>query len=523
MPGIDAEIDREEFFRALAGHVLPLADRADRIGFCFSYPAEILPEKDGKLIQFTKEIKARGVEGQLIGANLSRALAAGRGPASREVVLLNDTVATLLAGRNAAPGRRFDDFIGIVCGTGLNAAYVERNALIRKLPGLDPAGSQIINTESGSFGGSPRRRGGRRVRRHHGEPREVPPREDDLGRVPRRPVPVRRQQRGARRLPVRRGRPGAVPAAVALSTRELNDFLLYPDEPRQPAGRGSARRLPPEDAPRPVRPLRHAGGARAALVAVTISGPAPEDRARAGTPATPSASPWTARPSGSFARSACGWSRGCARLLSGERARAWEITSVEDAPLLGRRHRRIDQLIPARILYWTPEDPHAEPSTDEMIARNYENAQEDLRPVGRRRGEGARDALAPIPLSLHCWQGDDVGGFESAAGCTGGGIQATGNYPGQGPHRGGAARGLRDGLFPDPREAHAPTSTPSTRRPAAGRWSATPLPPSTSPAGSPGQRSSASGWTSTRPTSATPWRSRASPFPPGTGRCGTSG
>ena len=40
-------------------------------------------------------------------------------------------------------------------------------------------------------------------------------------------------------------------------------------------------------------------------------------------------------------------------------------------------------------------------------------------------------ALQGVAVSLHCWQGDDVGGFESAAGLTGGGIQATGNYPGK--------------------------------------------------------------------------------------------
>jgi L-rhamnose isomerase len=39
--------------------------------------------------------------------------------------------------------------------------------------------------------------------------------------------------------------------------------------------------------------------------------------------------------------------------------------------------------------------------------------------------------LKTIPISVHCWQGDDVGGFESEAGLTGGGIQATGNYPGK--------------------------------------------------------------------------------------------
>src|SRR5262249_11846939 len=45
--------------------------------------------------------------------------------------------------------------------------------------------------------------------------------------------------------------------------------------------------------------------------------------------------------------------------------------------------------------------------------------------------ERALSALRGIAISLHCWQGDDVGGFESEAGLTGGGIQATGNYPGK--------------------------------------------------------------------------------------------
>ncbi|HNY26327.1 MAG TPA: L-rhamnose isomerase, partial [Candidatus Sumerlaeota bacterium] len=44
----------------------------------------------------------------------------------------------------------------------------------------------------------------------------------------------------------------------------------------------------------------------------------------------------------------------------------------------------------------------------------------------------ALQALKNIPVSLHCWQGDDVGGFETPdATLSGGGIQATGNYPGK--------------------------------------------------------------------------------------------
>jgi L-rhamnose isomerase len=39
--------------------------------------------------------------------------------------------------------------------------------------------------------------------------------------------------------------------------------------------------------------------------------------------------------------------------------------------------------------------------------------------------------LAVIPVSLHCWQGDDVGGFENAGGALGGGLAVTGNHPGK--------------------------------------------------------------------------------------------
>jgi L-rhamnose isomerase len=45
--------------------------------------------------------------------------------------------------------------------------------------------------------------------------------------------------------------------------------------------------------------------------------------------------------------------------------------------------------------------------------------------------DAALKALAKIPISLHCWQGDDVGGFENVGGVLGGGLVATGNYHGK--------------------------------------------------------------------------------------------
>jgi len=45
--------------------------------------------------------------------------------------------------------------------------------------------------------------------------------------------------------------------------------------------------------------------------------------------------------------------------------------------------------------------------------------------------EEAMQTLAAVSISLHCWQGDDVGGFEHAGALADGGIMATGNYPGK--------------------------------------------------------------------------------------------
>jgi len=45
--------------------------------------------------------------------------------------------------------------------------------------------------------------------------------------------------------------------------------------------------------------------------------------------------------------------------------------------------------------------------------------------------DAALDRLAGIAISLHCWQADDVGGFEKGDSELGGGLAVTGNYPGK--------------------------------------------------------------------------------------------
>lgn len=156
MPGLKAKVGRKEFFSTMAGYIKHVVKKSDSIGFCFSYPIEMFPNKDGRVLFFSKEIQAPQVEGQMIGENLNVAInEAGLGN-KRQIVLLNDTVATLLAGRAEASGRMFDSYIGFILGTGTNCSYVEQNKNITKAGDLGLGSSQIINIESGAFGKAPR-------------------------------------------------------------------------------------------------------------------------------------------------------------------------------------------------------------------------------------------------------------------------------------------------------------------------------------------------------------------------------
>ncbi len=64
-----------------------------------------------------------------------------------------------------------------------------------------------------------------------------------------------------------------------------------------------------------------------------------------------------------------------------------------------------------------------------MSKATYEAAKAQYKKLGIDT-EKAINTLKKISISMHCWQGDDVGGFETTGGASGG-IQTTGNYPGK--------------------------------------------------------------------------------------------
>lgn len=142
MPGVEKELSKKEFFDKFAENLEHLKNKADSIGFCFSYPTKITEDGDGILINFSKEVKAPEVVGCAIGKCLSESLVSHGWQKPKRITLLNDTVAALLAGKAVAKTYPYSSYIGFILGTGMNAAYIQP-----EIPGI--LKKQIIVCESG--------------------------------------------------------------------------------------------------------------------------------------------------------------------------------------------------------------------------------------------------------------------------------------------------------------------------------------------------------------------------------------
>ena len=149
MPGSKGEIAKEEFFDTFAQKLFPFVKDCSTIGFCFSFPAQITPERDGKVLYFDKEVRVSGSEGMLLIQGLTATLRRMGVPNLRGVVL-NDTVAALLGGLCQTDAAVWDGFSGLIWGTGINVCYAEPVENITGLTG-SPRGTMLINTESGAF------------------------------------------------------------------------------------------------------------------------------------------------------------------------------------------------------------------------------------------------------------------------------------------------------------------------------------------------------------------------------------
>lgn len=153
MPGIDRSVTWGEFISFVADSVMPLVKLSDRIGFCFSYSADITPEIDGKVNRIDKEVVITGCEGEYIGRSLNAELER-RGVFGKKIFILNDTAAVLLGGAAKLDKSLYGGFIGQVSGTGTNTCCILPLNRITKLGRSEDTGI-IVNLESGLYNGLP--------------------------------------------------------------------------------------------------------------------------------------------------------------------------------------------------------------------------------------------------------------------------------------------------------------------------------------------------------------------------------
>ncbi|MBR2488518.1 MAG: hexokinase, partial [Kiritimatiellae bacterium] len=118
MPGTHGHVGEDEFYDAFAKEIKRLDGKAtvEKVGWCFSYPAESTPDLDAKLLRWTKNVDAPEIVGQNVGAELLKRTG------GKSIAVVNDTVATLLAAKATEGDKTYSSYIGFILGTGTNTA-----------------------------------------------------------------------------------------------------------------------------------------------------------------------------------------------------------------------------------------------------------------------------------------------------------------------------------------------------------------------------------------------------------------
>ncbi|MDR2607361.1 MAG: hexokinase [Treponema sp.] len=247
MPGTRGQVNSVQFFdqiAALAGPLLEKAPNIEGIGFTFSYPMEITREADGILLAFSKEVDAPELIGKSVGAGLREALGRRGLNYKGRIIMLNDTVATLLSGLVEIPpdgeaektenryGIAGGPVIGFILGTGFNTAYPEKS--IPKI-GFSSEDPQIVVCETGTF--NFRYRG--QLDREYDATTKTPnvyTQEKATSGAYLGPLTLHILQQAVKDKVIQFKRSSEFLAMNTLQTRDLNEFMRHPLAAREPLG-----------------------------------------------------------------------------------------------------------------------------------------------------------------------------------------------------------------------------------------------------------------------------------------------
>ena len=135
------------FINDLVRKIEPFLKYSKMISFSFSHEVKHRNDMDGQVSYLSKEILITDFKGRLLADSLKQGIKKHTG-VDVNVVLINDTVG--VAGSMLQHGDEFQNYFGVVMGTGANACYIEQSKNIKK---IDDAKTEtmFINVESGEY------------------------------------------------------------------------------------------------------------------------------------------------------------------------------------------------------------------------------------------------------------------------------------------------------------------------------------------------------------------------------------
>lgn len=149
IPGAERELSAQEFFDVMAQLIAPFCKYSHNMVLSFAYRTSSTQDIDAEIIDITKEVKVRGARGKLLAKEITSSLER-LGIPGVKMIVINDSVASALAGKAEHLNDGFGAYTGTILGTGSNSCYIEETRNIGKLK-ADNYGLMVVNTEAGSY------------------------------------------------------------------------------------------------------------------------------------------------------------------------------------------------------------------------------------------------------------------------------------------------------------------------------------------------------------------------------------
>lgn len=145
--GKDEPVSFYAFIDNLVDNIEPYLRYSKTICFSFAHQIHHNNDMDGFVSDLSKEVEITDISGKPLACSLKKAIRQRTGD-DVKVILINDTVG--VAGAMLQLEDAFQNYFGVVMGTGVNACYIEKTENIKK---IDDAATKtmFINVESGSY------------------------------------------------------------------------------------------------------------------------------------------------------------------------------------------------------------------------------------------------------------------------------------------------------------------------------------------------------------------------------------